>query len=273
MMFKRISVFLLAAVLLGGLSALAAQEAPWIRVKADRVAPRSQIVVEYKIPFGYAANAWIGFIPTEVPHGSEAVNDEYDVCYEYLGKTISGSVTLPVPDLEGPWDLRLHDTDDSGLEVASLTVMVSYDLSGARPLASYGSSGAAPGTKAPAQTVPAAEPAAASADDSLLRQMDEQNGITLLLDKTVFAPGEAFGLAMTSSRKMAKSNLFVVLPHDIPAAADMAYLKRTSMYTLSGAVKGTFSLVAPGQPGLYDIRLYDNSTKGLPLALVTIRVE
>ncbi len=95
-----------------------------LRLARDRYAPGDAIVVDFTAPGSYASNAWIGIIPSQVPHGSEAENDRHDLTYQYLQKRTSGSMTFTAPTAPGNYDLRLHDTDNNGKEVASVSFQV-----------------------------------------------------------------------------------------------------------------------------------------------------
>jgi outer membrane protein OmpA-like peptidoglycan-associated protein len=86
--------------------------------------PGDSIQVRFVTPVQYSEGAWVGIIPSEVPHGSEDVNDEHDVAYEYLGGKTSGVLTFAAPDKPGAYDLRMHDTDNNGREVASVSFRV-----------------------------------------------------------------------------------------------------------------------------------------------------
>ncbi len=95
-----------------------------LRLERDRYAPGEAIVVRFTAPEGYASNAWIGIIPSRVPHGSEAENDRHDLSYQYLNKRVAGSMTFIAPKDAGDYDLRLHDQDSNGREVASVSFRV-----------------------------------------------------------------------------------------------------------------------------------------------------
>jgi hypothetical protein len=88
------------------------------------VAPGEKIVVRFKTPGGYADNAWVGIIPSNVRHGSEAENDKFDLSYQYLKGKTSGSLTFTAPAKPGAYDFRMNDTDANGREVATLTFVV-----------------------------------------------------------------------------------------------------------------------------------------------------
>jgi hypothetical protein len=59
-----------------------------------------------------------------VPHGSEATNDQHDVEYRYLSGNTSGTLSFSAPEQPGSYDIRLHDTDGGGTEIASVTFTV-----------------------------------------------------------------------------------------------------------------------------------------------------
>jgi hypothetical protein len=89
-----------------------------------------KITVRFQAPSTYAANAWVGLIPSTVPHGSEAENDKNDLSKQHLGNRTSGELTFTVPASPGIYDLRMNDTDDGGSEVASVTFAVEGGSSG-----------------------------------------------------------------------------------------------------------------------------------------------
>lgn len=91
--------------------------------------PGEAIVVQYVALPSYASNAWIGIIPSSVAHGNESVNDQHDITYKYLRKSTAGAMTFHAPNSSGSYDLRMHDTDNNGVEVASVT----FTVSGAAP--------------------------------------------------------------------------------------------------------------------------------------------
>lgn len=79
-----------------------------------------QIQVSYRAPAGLDRSAWIGIIPSNIPHGDEAVNDAHDVTYQYLEGRTSGTFVFTAPSA-GYWDLRMHTTDSNGAEIASVS--------------------------------------------------------------------------------------------------------------------------------------------------------
>jgi len=51
-----------------------------------------------------------GIIPSTTAHGSEIVNDQYDITYQYIESRTSGVMYFKAPGA-GKWDIRMHDTD------------------------------------------------------------------------------------------------------------------------------------------------------------------
>ncbi len=85
-------------------------------------APGEAMTLRWNAPV-YPNSAWIGIIPSSIPHGSESVNDQHDVTYQYLGGKTSGTFAFSAP-AAGNWDLRMNDRDDGGKEVASVSFKV-----------------------------------------------------------------------------------------------------------------------------------------------------
>ncbi|MDP2433638.1 MAG: hypothetical protein Q8O33_16665 [Pseudomonadota bacterium] len=139
-----------------------AGESSSLRLARDRYAPGEAIVVDFTASGSYADNAWVGIIPSHIPHGSEAENDRHDLTYQYLRKRTSGSLTFTAPMAPGNYDLRLHDTDNNGREVASVSFQV-------RAVASpdIGQGQAAPTPAAPQ----------GGSDDSLKDVMNQLKGV------------------------------------------------------------------------------------------------
>jgi hypothetical protein len=66
----------------------------------------------------------VGIIPSDVPHGSEEENDGHDVSYRYLEGKTAGLLTFNVPEEKGSYDVRMHDTDNNGNEITSVSFQV-----------------------------------------------------------------------------------------------------------------------------------------------------
>jgi hypothetical protein len=95
-------------------------------LKLDKMefSPGESIRVSYTTPIGFAENAWVGIIPSNIEHGSEATNDQHDVAYQYLKGSTRGALTFTAPDQPGSYDFRMNDTDADGREVGSVTFTV-----------------------------------------------------------------------------------------------------------------------------------------------------
>jgi len=86
--------------------------------------PGDPINLVYMAPAGLPNNAWIGIIPSAVPHGTEEVNDQNDISYQYLNGTTSGIMEFVAPSAPGSYDLRMNESDNGGRELASITFTV-----------------------------------------------------------------------------------------------------------------------------------------------------
>ncbi len=127
MKYKRYSKFALtAAVLLGVLALAPAAAYPVSTLRLDKTvfSPNEEIAVHFTVEDTVAQNAWIGIIPAHVAHGSEAENDRYDLAYQYLNGMQSGTLIFKAPGDLSMYDFRMHDTDDNGREIASVSFQV-----------------------------------------------------------------------------------------------------------------------------------------------------
>lgn len=97
-----------------------------IRLNKSRFAPGETITITVSIKASDKQDetAWVGIVPSAVDHGSEALNDQHNLGYKYLGKSLYGQTTLPAPNAPGYYDLRLNDTDSDGKELAFVTFVV-----------------------------------------------------------------------------------------------------------------------------------------------------
>jgi uncharacterized protein YfaS (alpha-2-macroglobulin family) len=86
--------------------------------------PGEKIVVNFTAPSKYEDHAWIGIVPSDIPHGKESDNDEHDVAYQYLNKKTSGFFTFTAPTEPGNYDFRMNDSDSNGNEVASVSFTI-----------------------------------------------------------------------------------------------------------------------------------------------------
>jgi hypothetical protein len=97
---------------------------PSLDTDKSAYAPGETITVTFSAPEGLPTNAWVGIIPSSVPHGDEAQNDTFDLTYQYLNGMTSGTLVFSAPSVPGSYDFRMHDTDSNGKEIASVTFTV-----------------------------------------------------------------------------------------------------------------------------------------------------
>lgn len=100
------------------------QPAASLTLSQNTVEAGQAISVDYVTPSTFSERAWIGIIPSDVAHGDETFNDQYDLSYEYLNGKTSGTVTLYAPSEPGSYDFRMFNTDENGTEAASATFSV-----------------------------------------------------------------------------------------------------------------------------------------------------
>lgn len=70
------------------------------------------------------AQAWVGLVPTDVPHGKGADNALYRMAYAELGPHHQGTLVFDVPETPGKYDLRMHDRGENGRELIYVTFEV-----------------------------------------------------------------------------------------------------------------------------------------------------
>ena len=95
-----------------------------LKIGKETFLPGEEIKVEFEAPPVFGAGAWIGIIPSDIPHGSESKNDEHDIDYHYIEKRTSGAMFFTAPDEPGEYDIRMHDTDNNGNEIIFVTFEV-----------------------------------------------------------------------------------------------------------------------------------------------------
>jgi hypothetical protein len=122
---KRLIIAVMMVVLAIGLAVSACKPSgPSVATDKSTYAPGETINVTFSAPAGLPTNAWVGIIPSNVPHGDEAQNDTFDLTYQYLNGIASGTLVFSAPMMPGSYDFRMHDSDDSGKEIASVTFTV-----------------------------------------------------------------------------------------------------------------------------------------------------
>jgi hypothetical protein len=108
-------------------------------LKLDKIEykPGESVKVHFSTPANLPANAWVGIIPSTVPHGSESENDKHDLAYQYLGKKTSGTLTFTAPNSPGLYDFRMNDSDSNGKEIATVSFSVGGSSYGSLRLEKY----------------------------------------------------------------------------------------------------------------------------------------
>ena len=99
-----------------------------LKVKKEVYAPGEEIELEFTAPESLSPRAWIGLIPSNVPHGKEAVNDQHDIGWHYLEKKSAGTLKFVAPPENGSYDFRMNSTDQDGVEITSVTFKVGGSL-------------------------------------------------------------------------------------------------------------------------------------------------
>lgn len=100
------------------------KEGASLKLDKEAYTPGEEIRVTFAAPAEWGAGAWVGIIPSDVPHGSEDENDQHDIAYRYLDKKTEGLVTFKAPKEKGKYDIRMHDTDNNGNEITSVSFNV-----------------------------------------------------------------------------------------------------------------------------------------------------
>jgi outer membrane protein OmpA-like peptidoglycan-associated protein len=100
-----------------------------LKIAKDIYAPGEEIEVEFTAPESLSRTAWVGMIPSNIPHGKEEVNDQHDIQYNYLEKKGAGTLHFVAPPEAGSYDFRMNSSDSDGVEITSATFRVSGSLS------------------------------------------------------------------------------------------------------------------------------------------------
>jgi hypothetical protein len=95
-----------------------------LRCEPKLVKPGEAIRVYFTAPATLPRNAWIGLIPSKVPHGDEATNDANDIAYKYISGRSSGVMEFRAPAQPGSYDFRLNESDSGGKELTSVSFTV-----------------------------------------------------------------------------------------------------------------------------------------------------
>lgn len=107
-----------------GFRVLAADYKAKLTLPKTSFLPGDDIDLTFQVAQPLPQGAWVGIIPSDIPHGSEDTNDQHDVDYQYVGGKTSGACKFRAPDKSGSYDFRLNDSDNSGTEIASISFAV-----------------------------------------------------------------------------------------------------------------------------------------------------
>jgi len=91
------------------------------------VEPGEEITVNYSAK-NIQDRSWIGLIPSNIQHGSEATNDDNDLDWKYIEKDVStGALIFVAPSDTGDYDFRLNGNNDANTakEISSVSFKVS----------------------------------------------------------------------------------------------------------------------------------------------------
>ena len=87
--------------------------------------PREPITLEVAVPETLAATAWVGIIPSDIPHGKEGLNDKHDIDFKYLEDRPTRTLTFDAPTKVGNYDFRLNEgTGANGREIATVSFQI-----------------------------------------------------------------------------------------------------------------------------------------------------
>lgn len=127
---KKVFILLLAVAVLsscGGAGEEPKDDSPKFSLKTDKAEYQlgETIKVEFVADPEWDKNAWIGLIPSEIAHGTEAENDKHDIAYKYLQNKATGSMEFTAKKA-GKFDLRMNESDakENAKEIASVSFTI-----------------------------------------------------------------------------------------------------------------------------------------------------
>lgn len=95
-----------------------------LRLDKAEYLPGENITVTIASPVRLEEDAWIGIVPSSVPHGDEMRNDINSLSCQYLFGKRHTTLTFAAPRYSGKYDIRLNNSDFNGREVASVSFAV-----------------------------------------------------------------------------------------------------------------------------------------------------
>lgn len=212
-------------------------------LKKFSYAPGESIHVTYVAPPGLPKDAWIGIVPSDIPHGDEVRNDRHDLAYQHLEGHTSATLQFEAPQEPGDYDLRMNDTDSHGREIASIPFHVVIKPEPTEQTAP------APQATQPPPTVQPPQP----------QQPAQASGPQLRLERDNYVSGEAITLHFSGLVRPALTDriaLFLV-GSDNSSPVESKYLGQKA--------EGDLHFMAPPLPGSYEFRLFraDNSAEAI----------
>ena len=207
-----------------------------LSINKSIVAPGEEFTVSFSASPALPENAWIGIVPSNIQHGSETVNDQHDLTYQYIQRRTSGTMVFKAPTTPGSFDIRFNDTDNNGLELA----FVSFTVTAQAP----------------------AYPPAIS-----------QNEASLRLDKNTYRPGEPIKVYFTAPSHYAANAWVGIIPSQIAHGSEALNDQHDLTYQyVSKRTSGEMNFNAPIKPGNYDFRMNDTDNNGREVASISFFV-
>jgi hypothetical protein len=98
-------------------------------LEKTRFTPGEEIVVHFTAPASFPPDAWIGLVPTGIPHDFEVVEDQYNVRtdtiqYRYLDGKTAGALIFIAPPRAGIYDFRIYEDESGGIEWGAMPFYV-----------------------------------------------------------------------------------------------------------------------------------------------------
>ncbi len=204
--------------------------------------PGEKILVSFTIERDLPSDAWIGIIPAAVSHGSEAVNDKYDISYQYLKNGTRGTLVFKAPQKVGNYDFRLNDSDKNGKEIA----MTAFEVSNSSSL------------NVKTTTHSNASPVSPQ---------------SLSLEKTQFKPGEMIVLHFTAPSGFARNAWIGIVPSTVKHGSEAVNDKYDLSYKyIEKQTNGVMQFTAPTKTGFYDFRMNDTDANGKEVTSLSFEV-
>ena len=82
------------------------------------------IHIQFQKADSIPSKAWIGIVPSHIPHGKESTNDRHDIVYRFVEEHPDGKMLFYAPSTGENWDVRYSSNDAGNREYASVTFAV-----------------------------------------------------------------------------------------------------------------------------------------------------